>query len=114
MEKSLTFFGNSLYLTVIATLLTPFSCEIQDDEWTVNRNSDMDCFGEKHALYILLAVVALAVYYPAATLLYPNVQYQNKSLDLKLDTSFLVLESQGKVIIAGFAVFFSRERYISL
>ena len=51
----------------------------------------MECLSDEHILYLVLAIVAIAVYYPAATLLYPNIQFQNKNLDLKFDTSFLVL-----------------------
>ena len=74
----------------------------------------MECLGEEHALYLIWSIVALGIYYPAATLLYPNIQYKNKNLDIKFDTSFLVLESQAKVIIAGFSVFFSGQNFISL
>jgi hypothetical protein len=33
----------------------------------------------------------LLVFYPILTFLYPNVQYQNKSLDLKYDPTYLVI-----------------------
>lgn len=56
----------------------------------------------------------MLLYYPAATLLLPNLQYQDKTLDLKFDTSYIVAESQGKLIIAGVAAFFAKEKYILL
>ena len=65
-------------------------------------------------MYFVLSIVLMLIYYPAATLVFPSIAYQDKALDIKFDTSYLVLESQGKVLIAAFAVFFAKEKYIWL
>ena len=115
MEKTINFLSKTLYLTIMSGLLGVFSCEYDensDPKWFVMRKQDMECFGSDHALYASLAILAIVMYYPGATLLYPNMQYQNKALDIKFDSTYLVLESQGKLIIAGFAAFFAKETYI--
>jgi len=48
----------------------------------------------------------MAVYYPIATFIFPNLQFQNKLLDLKYVPSFLVLVSQVKLFMSGLAVLF--------
>jgi hypothetical protein len=65
-------------------------------------------------MYFILGILSLLIYYPFATLLFPNIAFQNKALDIKFDTTYLVLESQGKVVIAAVAAFFAVERYIWL
>lgn len=67
-----------------------------------------------HIIYIILAIVSVICYYPIATLLYPNIQYQNQESDIKHDTTYLVIESQGKLLIAGVSAFFLKSKYLWL
>lgn len=116
LAKLISLIGKSAYLTIMKAFLNVFSCTYDDSngDWYVTRNSDLTCFSSFHSMYIGLAVIGLILYYPGSTLLYPNIQYQDKSLDLKFDTTFLVIEAQGKVIIAGVVAFFALERYLWL
>lgn len=106
----------SLYMTIMKTELDALSCVYleADSSWVLIRNQDIVCFSGTHAVYFCLAILAIIIYYPLATLLYPTIQYQNKGLDLKYDTTYVVLESQGKLAIVGFAAFLPRERYLKL
>ena len=67
--------GRALYLTVMKTMLDIFSCEYDEatTAWYLLRNNDIDCFTEDHSLYLALGAVGILVYYPAATLLLPNL-----------------------------------------
>ncbi|CAG9321806.1 unnamed protein product [Blepharisma stoltei] len=114
--KSISLLGCSLYLTIMSNILAAFSCQFDDSSnyWYLSKDDSIECFGTLHSVYIALAVVCAILYYPLATLLYPNIQYQNKELDLKYDTTFLVLESQGKLLIAGFSAFFLKSKYLWL
>lgn len=114
--KIISLIGKSAYLTIMKAFLNAFSCTYDQDttNWYVTRNSDLTCFDDSHSMYLGLSVLGVILYYPGATLLYPNIQYQDKSLDLKFDTTYLVLESQGKIIIAGAVAFFAVERYLWL
>jgi len=48
-----------------------------------------------------MAAVAIILYYPISTFMFPNFQFQDKGLDLKYDPSFLVLNIQAKLLITG-------------
>merc|ERR1711924_224956 len=52
------------------------------------------------------AALALLAFYPLATLISPNLQFNQKNLDLKHDPSFLVIERQAQLVIAAVAVFY--------
>ena len=114
LSKFIGLFGKVLYFTILAAMLNAFSCSYSDGTWHLMRDSSVICFSEQHSVYLVLAIATLLFYYPTATLLYPNITYQDKSLDLKFDTTYLVMESQGKLIIAGFFAFFAKEIYIWL
>lgn len=114
LSKFLSFLGKTMYLTIISAMLSAFSCVYKDGGWKLSKQNNIECLDKEHNMYIVLSVLSLLVYYPFATLLYPNIAFQNKALDLKYDTTYLVLESQGKVIIAIFAVFFDVEQFILL
>ena len=107
LTKFISLFGTSFYLTILAALLSAFSCTYSNDTWHLLRDN-------QHVVYFVFAILALILYYPLATLLYPNIAYHDKALDIKFDTSYLVIESQGKLVIAGFSAFFAKEVYIWL
>lgn len=109
LSKSLSLLGDVFYLIIVRILLSAFACEEKNSAWTVINAPDLTCFSIAHSTYLITATFALLFYYPTATLLYPNLQYQDKALDLKFDTTFLVLESQSKLLIAGFAAFFNSD-----
>lgn len=114
LSKIIGLFGKTMYLTILSAMLSAFSCVYEDDSWHLMRASDIECFSQAHGVYFALAIVSLILYYPFATLLFPNIAFQDKALDIKFDTTYLVLESQGKVIIAAFSAFFAKERYVWL
>ncbi|OMJ68827.1 hypothetical protein SteCoe_33602 [Stentor coeruleus] len=114
LSKFIGLFGKTMYLTILSAMLSAFSCVYDNNSWHLMRASDIECFSQDHGVYFALAIFSLIIYYPFATLLFPNLAFQDKALDIKFDTTYLVLESQGKVIIAAFAAFFAKERYVWL
>ena len=62
---------------------------------------DIECLSDKHFFYMGIAAIALLIYYPISTFMFPNFQFQNKVLDLKYDPSYVVVLIQGKLIITG-------------
>lgn len=116
VSRAVSFLAVSLYMTIMKTELDALSCVYleADSSWVLIRNQDIVCFSSTHAVYFCLSILAIIIYYPLATLLYPTIQYQNKGLDLKYDTTYVVLESQGKLAIVGFAAFLPREKYIKM
>ena len=55
---------------------------------------------------VAVAVAAGMIYYPVATFLFPQFQFRDKSLDLKYDTTFIILKSQMNLVLGGVLVFF--------
>jgi hypothetical protein len=104
--KLILFFGEILYLPIMCSMLSVFSCE--------GSLGEIKCLSATHLGYIFVSILTMILYYPTATLLFPSISYQDRALDLKFDTSYLVLESQGKVIIAAFAVLFNKNILVLL
>jgi hypothetical protein len=73
------------------------------------QNNDIICLTEEHYRYIGIAGFLLVATYPFITFLYPNIQSNNRALDFKYDPTFLVVQVQLKLLLAGFASFFVRE-----
>ncbi|OMJ81826.1 hypothetical protein SteCoe_17650 [Stentor coeruleus] len=114
LSKFIALFGKTMYLTILSAMLSSFSCVYENNNWHLMRDSSIECFSNDHGVYFALAILSLLLYYPFATLLFPNIAFQDKALDIKFDTTYLVLESQGKVVIAAVAAFFAKEKYIWL
>ena len=109
LSKLCQLLGKSMYFTIICSLLSALACDFSESEDKLIANEEIKCFSEDHSLYFSASLLLFLIYYPLATLLYPNVQYQDRALDIKFDSTFLVLESQGKLLIASFGVFFTEE-----
>ena len=101
-------------MTIVTALLSVFSCFYDGDQWVLARKHDLECFAGEYWGYSVTGFLLFFLYYPVATVVFPNLMYQNKALDLKYDTTFLVVESQGKLLIAGASVFFVKELFIWL
>lgn len=71
------------------------------------REGENECLSDLHILYMLFAFVGLGLYYPLSTFFFPNFQFQDKALDVKYNPSFVVLQMQAKLIIAGLGSLFS-------
>ncbi len=59
-------------------------------------------------------MVGIIVYYPMATFMFPNLQFQDKLLDLKFYPSFLVLLSQVKLFMSCLQAFYADQIYVVL
>ena len=70
----------------------------------------IECFGLNsivHYIYMMLAGVAILLFYPLATMLIPTFQFMNKGLDIKFDASFITIEKQSDLFVAILATFYS-------
>ena len=56
---------------------------------------------------MMLAGVAILLFYPLATMLIPTFQFMNKGLDIKFDASFITIEKQSDLFVAILATFYS-------
>ena len=60
------------------------------------------------------SLMGLFLYYPVATFMSSNLQFQNKLLDLKMNPTFLVIMNQIMLLISGLTCFYSDEIIVIL
>ena len=88
-------------------MLNSFACDYSDLENIVlSGNPDVECFGSHHILLVSAAIVCLVVYFPSSTLLSPVLQFQNKVLDIKFESSFFIANKQSYLLTSGVAIFY--------
>ena len=63
---------------------------------------------------MFVSFIGLILYYPAATFMDPNLQFVDKTLDIKFAPTYLIFLCQGKLMIAGAAVFFPYVSHLPL
>lgn len=103
--KGLIVLGNAIFLPVLKTLLRAFTCVYPDGVQARHIVlGEMRCWEGAHLAYIYIAVLAIALYYPLASYVYPNLQFADKSVDLKFDPMFMIFQQQTRLAIAGVVV----------
>ena len=87
-----------------------FVCEWEGlDDATLALDARVKCFDLDAPLHLLLLFVAclgLVLYYPLASLIAPNLQFSNQSLDVKWDQTFLIIDAQTQLFLVGISVFY--------
>ncbi len=115
---SLTLLGSSLYFPVLLNLVQIFVCDYDYALGTnyayVVKMPSVECWSLSHLPYVLAAAVAIIAYYPMASFMFPNLQFIDRSLDIKYDTTFLIIVAQGKLFLAGVASVFPTDRILVL
>ena len=113
LTKSIVFLGGGLYAGIIKGILAVFACDMSGSTWKLYRE-DIECFGGEHWLYMCFGLLGMLLYYPVATFMYPNLQFQDLGLDFKFKPGYLVLLSQSKLLVSGVATFFPYETDLEL
>jgi hypothetical protein len=112
--------SSGAYFPVIKTLLSVLACNYvvnangEDVTATLARETDITCWEGQHLLMVFGSVIGVMLYYPLASFIYPNLQFADKSLDLKYKPTFIILLAQGKLVLTGIAVFFPGQAYLLL
>lgn len=78
-----------------------FSCNYDVKPWTLYEDPNIECNTDTHYIYVFFASLGVVLYYPLSSFLFPNIQFQNKALDLKYDPTFVVILTQIKLLISG-------------
>ena len=102
--KALALTGNTFFLPIVTTLLSVLRCNAKG---LLERQPEMVCGSTTHLALTSAAMVALLLYYPLAVLLYPSLQFQDRTGDFKCSPLFAVINLQGKMMVAVAAAFFS-------
>jgi len=103
-----------LYFGMMFTLISSYACTYDaiNKEFMLMADEQVKCFTFSEPLqifYMVVAAMALLGFYPLATLLAPNFQFNNKALDIKYDQSFLIMEHQAELVMAGFSIFYQED-----
>jgi len=75
----LWFFINMLYFPIIGTMLAGADCSFTPEKITLDADSRIKCFEGKHIAILVCSLMALMVYYPAASF----AQSQTQISDIK-------------------------------
>jgi len=114
------------FFLIIKTLLGAFSCDFPCDYpadnatyvmWACANTSASDvavlhyleevpCWEGVHFLYFGTACVALLLFQPLATFLYPNLQFCDPKLDIKFRPEWMIILQQSRLALAGFTMMF--------
>ena len=103
-----------LYFGMMFTLISAYACSYDEasHQFVLMADEEMKCFTFSEPLqiiYMLVSSIGLVGFYPLATLLAPNFQFNNKALDIKYEQSFLIMEHQAELLMAGFSIFYQEE-----
>ncbi|GAM29127.1 hypothetical protein SAMD00019534_123030, partial [Acytostelium subglobosum LB1] len=99
----LWFLVNTLYIPVISTMFGGVDCTFKDGSVKWDSDPSIEsCLKGVHIVFIVCSMVALIVYYPAAS--FAQAQTQNIS-DIKFKPKIVFIFIQGKIILAAMAIF---------
>ena len=94
-----------MYIPILKNLINVFVCDYDLNPAALYRNTDIICWESDHFMFICLGFIGIMVYYPLATFMFANLQFQDKDLDLKYKPTFLIVLAQIKLLLAGISAF---------
>jgi len=110
----LWFLVNTIYIPVISTMMAGIDCTFRNPDSSFTGNAkllntlDSDtsciCLSSEHIKYLVCTLIALVIYYPAAS--FAQAQTQNIS-DIKFKPKIVFVFVQGKVLLAAAAIFYT-------
>ncbi|GAM24696.1 hypothetical protein SAMD00019534_078710 [Acytostelium subglobosum LB1] len=105
----LWFLVNTLYFPVITMMLAGIGCTFSNGvEATLDADSSIVCLRGKHIAFLVCTMIALIIYYPAAS--FAQSQTQNIS-DIKFKPKVVFVMLQGKAIMGAICVAFGYQKY---
>ncbi|GAM19109.1 hypothetical protein SAMD00019534_022840 [Acytostelium subglobosum LB1] len=106
----LWFLVNTLYFPVITMMLTGTSCTFSDGGAapTLDADRSIVCLQGKHIALLVCTMIALIIYYPAAS--FAQSQTQNIS-DIKFKPKVVFVMLQGKFVMGAICVAFGYQKY---
>lgn len=109
IHSVLWFLVNALYFPVIGTMLAGTDCTYKPEKITLDAENTILCLEGQHIAILICSMLALIVYYPAAS--FAQAQTQSIS-DIKFKPRIVFIMLQGKFAIALIAIFFTNTYYI--
>merc|ERR1712196_151516 len=69
----------------------------------------MPCWEGQHLGFVAATVIAMLLFYPAASFMYPNLQFSDPRTDIKFRPEYVIIHQQARLCLAGFAMLFREE-----
>ena len=91
----------SLFLVVMKSFISTFSCDYSLEPYLLYADNTIICNSSSHRTFMGLAAVGILFYYPLSSFFIPNIQFLDKKLDLKYETTWISLLAQVKLIATG-------------
>lgn len=110
-KRFLNLIGSVCYMFILKSQLSVFSCVINGENAYI-VNTDIICYQSFHFWHFFAALACIFAYYPIATFIFPLLQFTDPGLDLRFETTFVVILSQIKLFITGITVFIPSDRYL--
>ncbi|OMJ82960.1 hypothetical protein SteCoe_16235 [Stentor coeruleus] len=110
-KRFMNMIGSLLYMFILKSQLSVFACNINIDPPVV-WNTNIVCYQSLHIGHFFSALVCICAYYPIATFIFPLLQFTDASLEIKFETTFVILLSQIKLFITGITVFLPYQYYL--
>lgn len=99
----LWFLVNTLYFPVIGTMIAGTDCTYRE-EVTLDADVSIICFEGSHIAILISTMIALIIYYPAAS--FAQAQTQSIS-DIKFKPRIVFIMLQGKFLLVSLSTFFT-------
>lgn len=93
----------SLFLLVMKSFISTFSCDYSLEPFLLYADNTIICNSNYHQTFMILAVFGILFYYPLSSFFIPNIQFLDKKLDLKYETTWISLLAQVKLIATGYS-----------
>lgn len=110
-KRFMNMIGSLLYMFILKSQLSVFACNINIDPPVV-WNTNIVCYESLHIGHFFSALICICAYYPIATFIFPLLQFNDSSLEIKFETTFVILLSQIKLFITGITVFLPYQYYL--
>jgi len=85
--------------------------ETYTEKWSSHHHlvTGMPCWEGAHLGFVLAGSLALLCYFPLAAFIYPNLQFADHSVDLKIRPTFMIVHQQARLALAGVQMLFRQE-----
>jgi len=93
---------NTMYFPVIGTMIAGTDCTYYTDKITLDADPTVQCLTGEHIAYLVCSMIALIIYYPAAS--FAQAQTQSIS-DIKFKPRIVFVMLQGKFLLVALPIY---------
>lgn len=87
---------------VIGNFANIFQCKMNHtnpDVWEVALLPGFQCYAGPHLAYCVVSMFLLSLYHGASSMVFPNFQFDEPTLDIKFTANYIIVRQQAEVIV---------------